>query len=410
MGIRLLLDTSFCLYLIAEKPVNLLDALARFQPGELGVSSITVAALEARAQNSRRPEQNRRALEQFLLPLAVADFDAETAHMLGQIAARWERATAAADTHSLLLAAHALRLDATILSRRPEMYPALPALRCNGGEAELLLSALLPQPPTVQLPTVQASSRFLPAALDATEEPAHTIVAVGSHDLSLELLADALHRTHPGMSLVSAHVGSVDGLLALRRRQAHLAGVHLFDPESGEFNTAHIRRLLVPHGCQVVVVEFVKRTQGLLLAPGNPKGIHQLADLLRADVVMINRQPGAGTRLLLDAELERQGLDAGQIRGYDRWETSHLQVAAAVERGEADCGLGIKAAAHSFHLDFVPLFQERYDLVFARDAYDSPRLRPLLEMLRQPPASLLAGIHGLGGYETGEMGRIVAEF
>lgn len=405
MGIHLLLDTSFCLYLIDAKPTKLLDALTRFQPGELGVSSITVAALEARAQNSRRPAQNRRALEQFLLPLAVADFDAETAHMLGQIAARWERATATADTHSLLLAAHALRLDATILSRRPEMYPALAGLRCNVGEAEPLLSALDPQPPTAQ-----AAPRFLPAALNVAEEPGHTIVAVGSHDLSLDLLADALHRAHPGVSLVSAHVGSLDGLLALRRRQAHLAGVHLFDPESGEFNTAHIRRLLVPHGCRVVVMEFVKRTQGLLLAAGNPKGIRGVADLLRADVVMINRQPGAGTRLLLDAELERQGLDAGQIRGYERWETSHLQVAAAVERGEADCGLGIQAAAHSLHLDFVPLFQERYDLVFDRDAYDSPQLRPLLEMLRQPPLSLLNGIDDLGGYETGEMGRIVAEF
>lgn len=404
MGIRLLLDTSFCLYLIAEKPVNLLHALVGFQPGELGVSSITVAALENHAQNSRRPDQNRRALEQFLLPLTVADFDAETAHMLGQIAARWERATAVADTHSLLLAAHALRLDAAILSRHPEMYPALPGLRCNTGPAEPMLLALNPQP------SAQVAPHFLPAALDTSEHPAHTIVAVGSHDLSLELLADALHRAHPGINLVSAHVGSLAGLLALRQRQAHVAGVHLFDPESGEFNTAHIRRLLVPHGCRVVVVKFVKRTQGLLLAPSNPKGIHGLPDLLRKDVVMINRQPGAGTRLLLDAELERQGLDAEQIRGYGHWETSHLQVASAVERGEADCGLGIQAAAHSLHLDFVPLFQERYDLVFARDAYNSPQIRPLLELLRQPPPPLLTAIGNLGGYECSEMGRIVAEF
>jgi|GEM_PF-1564330 len=404
MGVHLLLDTSFCLYLIAKKPVALVEALVPFQPGELGVSSITVAALEARAQDSRYPEQNRRALEQFLLPLAVADFDAETAHRLGQIAARWARATATTDTHGLLLAAHALRLDATILSRRPEMYPALPGLRCNVGDAEQLLSALFPHPPQEQ-----GAAVFLPAALDASEKPAHTIVAVGSHDLSLELLADTLHREHPSTTLVSAHVGSMAGLLALRQGQADLAGVHLFDPQSGEFNTAHIRRLLVPHGCRVVVVGFVKRMQGLFLAPGNPKGIRGLPDLLRQDVVIVNRQPGAGTRLLLDAELERQRLDAGRIRGYDRWETSHLQVAAAVERGEADCGLGIQAAAQSFHLDFLPLFQERYDLVFARDAYESAQLRPLLELLSQPPPTLLEGIHGLGGYETAGIGQVVAE-
>jgi len=408
MGIRLLLDTSFCLYLIREKPPALLTALTPFQPGELAVSSITAAALEARAQNSRHPKQNQRALQQFLLPLTVADFDAKTAQVLGQIAAPWERASAGADTHSLLLAAHALRLDATILSRHPEMYPALPGLRCNRGEAEALLAAL-PSQPFTESSTEQAAPRFLPTALETAENPAHTIVAVGSHDLSLDLLADALHRVHPGVNLVSAHVGSMNGLLALRRGQAHLAGVHLFDPESGEFNTAHIRRLLVPHGCRVVLVEFVKRTQGLFVARDNPKGIQGLADLLRPDVVMVNRQPGAGTRLLLDAELERLGLDASQIRGYERWETSHLQVAGAVERGEADCGLGIQAAADSFHLGFLPLFQERYDLVFARDAYENPQLRPLLEMLRQPPQALLEGIQNLGGYEIGQMGRVLAE-
>ncbi len=404
IGVRLLLDTSFCLYLIGEKPPALPAALAPFQPGELAVSSITVAALEARAQNSRHPEQNRRALEQFLLPLTVANFDAETAQKLGQIATLWERATVGPDTHSLLLAAHALRLDATLVSRRPEMYPALPGLRCNVREAETLLAVLHSQPSTAPV-----ARPFLSAALDASEEPSHTIVAVGSHDMSLELLADALHRAHPGVNLVSAHVGSMAGLLALRRGQAHLAGVHLFDPESGEFNLAHIRRLLVPHGCRVVVVEFVRRTQGLFVARGNPKGIEGLADLLRPDVVMVNRQPGAGTRLLLDAELAWLGLDGGQIQGYGRWETSHLQVAGAVERGEADCGLGIQAAADSLHLGFLPLFQERYDLVFGREAYDSPQMRPLLGLLNTPPQPLLDGIQGLGGYETGQMGRIVAE-
>jgi len=245
--------------------------------------------------------------------------------------------------------------------------------------------------------------------LDVGTDQGRTMVITGSHDLTLDLLTDTLHAAHPDLTVVSAHVGSLAGLLALRRNQAHVAGAHLFDPESGEFNTAHVRRMLTPYGCRVMVVGFVTRTQGLLTATGNPKQIRELPDLLRQDVRFVNRQPGAGTRLLLDYELDRRGLDARRIQGYERTESSHSAVAQAVADGRADCGLGIQAAAQAHHLDFTPLFQERFDLVIPVVHYHSELLAPLLALLQTPPAAFLERVHALGGYGTAGMGQVLDE-
>ena len=166
-------------------------------------------------------------------------------------------------------------------------------------------------------------------------------VAIGSHDLTLDLLAEELARRYPGRSLASANVGSLGGLIALGRCEAHFAGSHLLDEETGEYNIAYIRRILPD--LPVVLLGFVQREQGLLVPKGNPKGIHSLADLTRPDVVFINRQRGAGTRVLLDFRLRQQGIDAGQIQGYDRQEYTHLTVAAAVASGAADTGMAILA-------------------------------------------------------------------
>ncbi len=398
---RLLLDTSFCLYLITEKPSSLAAALAPFAPGDLGVSSITVAALQAQVQASADPLRNGQALAQFLLPLEVADFDSECAHILGRISARWAETAPTANTHALLLAAHTLRLDAGVVTRRPEQYPALPGLHINPEAAQSLLQPLPPTPAPMH--------HLLSAALDVGTDQGHTIVVMGSHDLTLDLLTDTLHAAHPELTMVSAQVGSLAGLAALRRNQAHVAGAHLFDPESGEFNTAHIRRILTPHGCRVMVVGFVTRTQGLLTAPGNSKQIRDLPDLLRAGVRFVNRQPGAGTRLLLDYELDRRGLNTRQIQGYATTESSHSAVAQAVADGRADCGLGIQAAAQAHQLDFVPLYQERYDLVIPVTHYHSALLAPLLALLQNPPAAFLDRVHALGGYGTDGMGAVLAE-
>ncbi len=398
---RHLLDTSFCLYLITEKPPNLAAALAPFAPGDLGVSSITVAALQAQVQASADPQGNGEALAQFLLPLDVADFDGECANILGRISARWAETVPTANTHALLLAAHALRLDAGVITRRPEQYPILPGLRVNPETARSLLRPISP--------TRSITPALLSAALDVGTDQGHTIVVMGSHDLTLDLLIDTLHAAHPEVTMVSAQVGSLAGLAALRRNQAHVAGAHLFDPASGEFNTAHIRRMLAPHGCRVKVIGFVTRTQGLLTAPGNPKQIHSLADLLRKEVRFVNRQAGAGTRLLLDYELDRQGLEPRQIQGYTTAESSHSAVAQAVADGRADCGLGIQAAAQAHQLAFVPLFQERFDLVIPVTHYHNALLAPLLALLQTPPAAFLDRVHALGGYGTEGMGKVLAE-
>ncbi len=231
------------------------------------------------------------------------------------------------------------------------------------------------------------------------------IVAIGSHDLTLDLLADELGRRHPGLGLSSANVGSVGGLLALARGEAHLAGSHLLDEASGEYNVSYVRRLLpdVP----VILLGFVQREQGLMVPQGNPQAITRLDDLVRPDVSFVNRQRGAGTRVLLDYRLRQAGIDACAIQGYERQEYTHLAVAAAVASGAATAGMGIRAAARALGLDFVPLDLERYDLVIPQQFFESPRLAPLLAIIRDP--AFAARVRALGGYTTPQMGQVLAE-
>ncbi|RME83700.1 MAG: molybdopterin biosynthesis protein [Caldilineae bacterium] len=232
-----------------------------------------------------------------------------------------------------------------------------------------------------------------------------TIVHLGSHDLTLDLLADQLRRERPDRTLSSGNVGSLSGLLALRRGEAHLAGSHLLDEDTGEYNIGYIRRYL--RDVPVVVLGFVGRTQGLIVPKGNPKGLRGLEDLTRPDVVFVNRQRGAGTRVLLDYHLRQMGIEPEQIVGYDRAEFTHLAVAAAVASGAADCGLGILAAARALHLDFVPLFEEQYQLIIPRQYYESELLAPLLDIIRSD--GFRQAVAALGGYEVSQMGRVIAE-
>jgi len=230
-----------------------------------------------------------------------------------------------------------------------------------------------------------------------------TIVHIGSHDLCLDLLAQFLADS--GRRLTSANAGSLGGLVALRRGEAHLAGSHLLDPATGEYNVAYVKQYLP--GVSVVLVTFVHREQGLIVAPGNPKGIKGVADLARPDVRYVNRQHGAGTRILLDYRLGQLGLAPEQVRGYPREEYTHLAVAAAVQSGVADCGLGIAAAARALNLDFILLEQERYDLVIPRAHYESDLLRPLLDLIRGP--EFKRAVSELAGYDATHMGEIAAE-
>ncbi|MFH1484943.1 MAG: molybdopterin biosynthesis protein [Chloroflexota bacterium] len=236
-----------------------------------------------------------------------------------------------------------------------------------------------------------------------TDEIENTILAIGSHDLALDLIATLLRKHHPALRLSSAHVGSLGGLLALKRGEAHIAGSHLLDEATGEYNLPYVRQVLGDE--PMVLVNLVHRQQGLMVAAGNPKGIRGLKDLARRDVMFVSRQPGSGTRVLLDYELRKAGLDPAQINGYGREEYSHTAVAVMIRSGTVDVGLGILAAARALELDFIPLLQERYDLVIPRTYYESSLLQPLLDVVRSQEFREL--VSALGGYDTTETGKVL---
>ena len=231
-----------------------------------------------------------------------------------------------------------------------------------------------------------------------------TIVAIGSHDLVLDLAASALRGTDPGVTLASSHVGSLGGLVALRDGLCHLAGSHLLDPDTGEYTLPYLPRVL-GDASEVVVVRLVHRDQGLIVAAGNPLGLAGIEDLSRPGLRYVNRQRGAGTRVLLDHELRRHGVAPGDVTGYQREAHTHLAVAAAVAAGRADAGLGILAAARPFGLDFVPVAQEPYVLVVTRDAYASDMLAPLWALLADD--QFRASVEALPGYSTTQTGHRV---
>jgi putative molybdopterin biosynthesis protein len=235
------------------------------------------------------------------------------------------------------------------------------------------------------------------------DELEHTIVAIGSHDMTLDLLAQFLAGR--GRRLASANVGSLGGLVALQRGETHLAGSHLLDPASGEYNLSYIRQYLPARA--VKVVAFVGRQQGLLVLRGNPMGIHTLQDLARPEVRFVNRQRGAGTRVLLDYQLGLLGIAQEAVKGYNQEEYTHLAVAAAVASGRADCGLGIAAAAQALELDFVPLFEEKYELVVPAEFYHSELLAPLWEILVDQ--AFRKAVATLPGYDASKMGNLIAE-
>jgi putative molybdopterin biosynthesis protein len=236
-------------------------------------------------------------------------------------------------------------------------------------------------------------------------EVENTIVVIGSHDLTLDLMSSHLRRRNPGLTLSSSHIGSLGGLIALRRGEAHLAGSHLLDEATGGYNISYIRRYLPD--MPVMLVNLVGRVQGLILPPGNPKGIYRLEDVARQDVSFVNRQRGSGTRVLLDYQLRGLGISPEQVRGYQREEYTHLAVASAVKGGSADTGLGVLSAARAMGLDFVPLLNEQYDLVIPKVHYEIELLQPLLALLHD--SDFRQEVNDLGGYDTSKMGSIMAE-
>lgn len=239
-----------------------------------------------------------------------------------------------------------------------------------------------------------------PEEAPASREANNVIRIVGSHDLALNILLDLLRQRVEGLRTEVTHAGSLGGLIALQEERADLAGTHLLDEETGEYNYPYVKRILP--GREIAIVNLSFRIQGLMYASGNPKKIKSLNDLKRPDITFVNRQKGSGTRVLLDLQLKRQGISPFEIKGYDIEFNTHLAVASHIVHGNADVGLGIKAAALSNGLDFMPMFRERYDLVIPIANYRSPRLAPMLEIIKSDEFKKI--VDGVGGYDTSQTG------
>jgi putative molybdopterin biosynthesis protein len=245
------------------------------------------------------------------------------------------------------------------------------------------------------------------AVVDATllsgSRPENNLLAIGSHDLALDILGVHLRRRLEGASLSCANVGSMGGIQAIRSGEAHIAGIHLLDEATGEYNLSFVRRYL-PAG-DWRLVRLARRQQGLILPAGNPKKITGLADLAKPGITFVNRQRGSGTRALLDWELAKTGIVPATINGYEKEVATHMAVAATVAYGVADAGLGIAAAARALDLAFLPVADEQYDLILNFAAADE-RLAVILEILGD--GEFRREVEALGGYDLSEAGRIIA--
>lgn len=234
----------------------------------------------------------------------------------------------------------------------------------------------------------------------------NAIVIVGSHDNTLDVLADQLKAGHSQLTLSSSHVGSMGGIMALKRGVCHLAGSHLLDTDDGSYNVSYIKKLLPDLG--VTLVHLVERDQGLMIQRGNPQNIQSIADLAREDIRFMNRQGGSGTRILLDYKLRQLGINPASIDGYQLEEFTHMAVAIAVLSGTVDAGLGIFAAAQALDLDFIPVVTEQYDLIISNDHFGSSNIQILLETINSQ--IFKERVNALGGYSTAQTGKIVDIF
>jgi len=230
---------------------------------------------------------------------------------------------------------------------------------------------------------------------------AQTLVIVASHDLALNMLVSRLRHKNPEIKINVTYAGSLGGLIALQEGRADLAGIHLLDEETGEYNYPYIRHLLP--GREVAIVHLAYRIQGLMVAAGNPKHIKGIEDLMRPEVILVNRQKGSGTRILLDQELRKLGMATSEVKGYDREVDTHLAVARGIAQGDADVGLGIEAAARAGHIDFLPLCQEKYDLVIPIENYRNKKLAPLLKVIASE--DFQKAVTEAGGYDTAQTGK-----
>jgi len=237
--------------------------------------------------------------------------------------------------------------------------------------------------------------------LCSPEEIDRTIVCTGSHDMLLDVISDMMSGEAEGVRLSSTHIGSLGGLMALKRGEAHITPTHLLDEGTGIYNESYIRSLFPDEN--MILVKGVGRIQGLMTAPGNPLRIKGVEDLTR--VKYVNRQRGAGTRVLLDYKLKEAGISPAEVDGYDAEAATHMAVAAQVAGGEADCGMGVYSAAHAMGLDFIPVGEEEYDFAMRPETLETEEMKSFIRLLVSD--AFKAELERLGGYSTDRTGEIV---
>lgn len=245
-------------------------------------------------------------------------------------------------------------------------------------------------------------SQILPTANLHNKSKKRTINIIGSNDLALDLLVSRFKYKHSELLFHTVPVGSTGGLLAILEGKADIAGTHLLDVNTGQYNYPFIKHTI--QGMEVVVVHLVDRIQGLIIAKGNPKHIKGLGDLRRPDIVFVNRQKGSGTRVLTDYKLREAGIGPNEVRGYDIEMSTHLEVALSVAGGKADAGIGIQSAANSCDLEFIPIAKEKFDLVIPMDNYQTPVFLDLVKMIRSEEYK--RSVSEMGGYDTARTGEV----
>ena len=239
--------------------------------------------------------------------------------------------------------------------------------------------------------------------LRSEPEIVNTVAVIGSHDQLIDIAADLMRTQYRGQYVSSSHVGSMGGIMAIKRAEAHLAGIHLLDETTGCYNTSYIKKYL--GNGPIALIKCVQRIQGLMVAPGNPKNIKSIVDLGNDAVKYVNRQKGSGTRILLDYLLKRHHLPGAELSGYEREEYTHLAVAALVAAGSADAGLGVYSAAKAYHLDFIPLCEEEYDFIVPEPYLEIEKVKCFIAILASP--EFRQALVNLGGYLIAEPGKII---
>jgi putative molybdopterin biosynthesis protein len=252
--------------------------------------------------------------------------------------------------------------------------------------------AIIPQ----SLEGVDAGSPVDVRVLKPLSQIRETLVSIGSHDIIMDILADM-------MRITSGHVGSMGGILAMRRGECHIAPIHLLDMDTGEYNVSYVKKYF--KGQKMALIKGVRRHQGFIVEKGNPKGIKGFSDLIREDVIYVNRQRGAGTRILLDYHLKKENIDPSHIKGYDREMTTHMAVASAIKTGSATTGLGIYSAAKALDLDFIEVAYEDYDFLVPFDLLEDEKVERFIEILKSDEFRKKVDV--LGGYGFERTGEIV---